>query len=302
MAGQPPYKPFENDRVKWVKPSSETGKPILSARGKEDWSFRKPAVLVFLASTDGDSCCAANYERIVFRDRKVLAAAKRFVTMRLDRAALKPAVLKRFGVKKGKPAIRVTDCEGVVVGKFDLCANARDMVKAMVATLKRSKKKTKVARKMEDHFADVKKALAQPSYREAAKLLRRLKRLKGGPDAGYARTARLMSELTKEGDRQFKQALTMGTVDQFDMLLNLRHEFWNFPVEKLVRRQLVKLETDETTKDTIHAHKGNKLVAEAEALIREKKASQGRGILRKVRRDFAGTSAAKRASKLLDKN
>lgn len=301
MAGQPPYKPFENDRVKWVKPSSETGKPILTARGKEDWSFRKPAVLVFLAATDGDSCCAANYERIVFRDRKVLAAAKRFVTMRLDRASLKPAVLKQFGVKKGKPAIRVTDCEGVVVAKFDLCANARDMVKAMIATLKRSKKKTKVARKMEDQFADVKKALAQPSYRQAAKLLRRLKRLKGGPDAGYARAARLMSELTKEGDRQFKQALTLATVEQFDMLLNLRHEFWNFPVEKLVRRKLVKLETGEKTKDTIHAHKGNKLVAEAEALIREKKGAKGRGILRKVRRDFAGTPAAKRASELLDK-
>lgn len=302
MAGQPPYKPFENDRLKWVNPNSETGKPILVVQGPEDFSLRRPAVLVFLASTDGGSCCAANYERIVFRDRKVVKLAKRFVTMRLNRASTDKKVLKRFKIKKKRPALIVTDNEGVIRARFDLCTNSRDVLKAMVKTLKASKRKAKVARKVLRQFDDVKKALAQPSYRKAGQLLRKIRRVKGGPRAGEVRADRMLRELAAEGARQFANVLKLSDVtQQFDTLLILRHEFWDFPVVKKIRPRIRSLEEDEKTRDVIHDHKGNTVVEEALVLIKKGNRGAGRTLLYKVVREYKGTKAAKRAKTLLAK-
>ena len=61
-----------------------------------------------------------------------------------------PKLLKRYEVKKDKPAIRVLDCEGEVVAGFDTCVNARDVYKAMLDSVKLSKLKVKLANSQQE--------------------------------------------------------------------------------------------------------------------------------------------------------
>lgn len=302
MAGQPPYKPFENDKLKWKAPRSETSGLVLAERVNEDLSPRKPALLLFLASEDTGSCCAANYERFIFRDRKVLKlSSAEFVTVRLNRATTDAKVLERFKVTRKRPALIVTDSEGLIATRFDLCTSSSDVLKAMLRCLKTSKKKSKVALQMQERFDDVKTFLSQESYRAAGSLLKKILRTKAGPQAGAVRATRIWKEIeatgrTLHGEANDSPSLTA----RYDLLLSLRHEFWFFDaLAKDVRSQITSLERSEETRTVIHAHNGLKLVAEAEVLIGKGRVAPGRTILRKVRREYAGTEAANKANGLL---
>jgi hypothetical protein len=305
MAGLPPYKPFENDRVKWTPPKSESGAPLLADRAKEDFSFRQPAILVFLAGTDGANCCAANYERIVFMDKKVVDLTKKIPTLRINRSSADAKLLKRYGVKKGKPAIRVLDCEGVVHARFDLCTNARDVFKAMLSCLKASKTKVKQSKKIRKLLDKADTELKGSHVREAAKLFRRVMKVKGAPAAGVERAARILGELELEGARLLKEAMGFKKpVERFDRLMKLRHEFWDFEgIVTQVRPQIRKLELDPKTKEVVHNHKGILQIEEALALIKKggKLAKKGRSALRKVRFEWKGYPAAERAEDELAK-
>lgn len=257
---------------------------------------------MFLAASDAGSCCAANYERFVFRDQKVLGLSGQFVTVRINRASAKADMLERFAVKKDRPALLVVDSEGVTSARFDLCTNAADVFKAMGACLKTSRKKVKVSIQMQGQFDDVKALVAQQSYRAAGSLLKKIRRLKGGPAAGARRVDRLWGEIEATGRELYTEAKDMPVpTESYDLLLVVRHEFWFFDaVAADARARITELESGEETAPVIKNHNGLKLVAEAEAWIAKGKAGKGRGILRKVRREFEGTEAAAKAAKLLD--
>ncbi len=90
--------------------------------------------------------------------------------------------------------------------------------------------------------------------------------------------------------------------ERYDELIHLRGEFWFFSdLATRIRASITDLESSDSTKDTIHAHKGSTILASAEALIAKGKTAKGRTLLRKVRREFEGTPAAKKATALLEK-
>ncbi|MGE0712097.1 MAG: hypothetical protein AB7N76_31935 [Planctomycetota bacterium] len=305
MVGLPPYKPFENDRVKWVPPKSEVGGPVLAPRAKEDFSFRQPAMLVFLGHGDGASCCAANYERIVFMDQKVVELTKTVLTLRIDRGATEPKVLERYEVKKDRPAILVLDCEGEVHARFDFCTNARDVLKALLSCLKASKTKVSLAKKVQKLLDEAQDELKKPDCRRGAQLLRRVLGVKGAPSAGAERATRILGELEQEGAKLIAEALALERpTARYDRLLFLRHELWDFDaLVGRIRPVLKQLEEGEQTKELIWDHKGQLRIDEALALIAKggKDVGVGRSMLHKVRTEYAGSAAGKRAEAELAK-
>lgn len=301
MSGRDPYKPFENTKVKWIAPKGEVGAPILSARVAEEFTFRRPAALVFLGNADASNCCAANYERIVFMDKNVLKLTKTLLTLRIDRATVDAKTLKRYGVAKDKPAIVITDCEGEVVERFTTCMNARVVTKAMIKAVKVSKKKRTLAKKVQGLLAKSKKLLAEPKIHEATLVLRKVLNVKGGPAAGVERASRVIKELAAEGQRRFEEAKEVKEpTRRFDHFYDLRHDFVLYDsLIKPVRAELVKLESGKKTKDLIHVHKGMRQIKLALS-VRAKDGKRARTILREVRFKWKGTEAAERAQRVLD--
>lgn len=300
MTGQDPYKPFENTKVKWIAPKGEVGAPLLSARVAEEFTFRRPAALVFLGNADASNCCAANYERIVFTDQKVIKLTKTVLTLRINRATVDAKTLERYGVKKNKPAIVITDCEGEVVQRFVTCVNARDVAKAMISSVKLSKKKRSLAKKVRVHLAKAEKLLAEPKIHEASLLFRKVLNVKGAPAAGYERASRVLKELHAEGQRRFDEAKGAKVATQrYDQLIALRHDFVLYEgLIKPIRAEIVKLEAGKKTKDLIFVHKGMREIDRALAI---KDGKRQRTILRDVRFKWKGTEASERAEKLLEK-
>mgnify|MGYP003676031166 CR=1 FL=1 len=300
MTGRDPYKPFENTKVKWIKPKSEVGAPLLAARVAEEFTFRRPAALVFLGNADASNCCAANYERIVFMDKKVLKLTKAVLTLRIDRSTVDAETLERYGVQKNKPAIVVTDCEGEVVKLFNTCVNARDVAKAMVDSIKLSKKKRGLAKKVQGYLAKAEKLLAEPKIHEATLLFRKVLNVKGAPAAGYERSNRVLKELHAEGQRRFDEAKEVTSpTRRFDQLIALRHDFVLYEgLIKPIRAEVVKLEEGEKTKDLIFVHKGMREIGRA---LEIKDGKRQRTILRDVRFKWKGTAASERAAELLEK-
>ena len=288
-----------------MPPKSESGAPLLAPQSEDTFVVRQPCVLVFLSAGDASNCCAANYERVVFMDKKVVGLTKKLTTLRLDRGAQDPKLLKRYEVKKDKPAIRVLDCEGEVVAGFDTCVNARDVYKAMLDSVKLSKLKVKLAKKVRKMLADADEELKEQDVRHCAQELRRIAKVKGAPVCYLRRAERMLTQLGQEGARRLKEALEREKpTERFDLLMVLRHDFWDFDeLVTQIRPAIAKLEEDEKTKELIHDHKGQRQIVEALEMVKKggAMARKGRGLLRKVRFDWKGYPAAKRAQEELDK-
>jgi hypothetical protein len=276
--------------------------PVLAPKGPEDLTPRKPAIMVFLSGSDGDNCCAANYERFVFRDQKVVKLAQQqFAVLRLDRKGTPKEVLERFKIDVSRPSLLVVDAHSQTYARWDTCANASDVYRAMMLCLKWSAKRVRVAAKQETMFLDAEKLLQQESYRAAGMLLNKIKRTRGGPQAAILRADRMLGEIAAVGRERYEHAMGLASATQrYDELLHLRHEFWFFEVIDDAKRAVVALEDGAETGPVIHNHNGLKLLAEAKALIEAGKDAKGRTILRKVRKDFAGTQAASEAESLLN--
>lgn len=271
------------------------------ARRPEDLlDQRSPGLLLFLAGGDSQSCCAKNYERFIFRDKKVLDLAKRFTTVRVDRSGLSQEDLNRWELKREKPAILLLDGDGLVRARFDACTSASDVAEAMVAVLKAAAAKAKVAQDMTEAFAEVDELMKAKAWREAGVALRKLARLKGGPVAGVPRAERLLAAIARTGEEELTAALALPTCEaRYTRLLELRHIFWDFPAVERIRLELTALVEGEATKDAIREHQARTLLEEGLATIAKGQRQLGRSILLKVGRDFPGTKAAARAQELL---
>ncbi|MDC3379260.1 hypothetical protein OAX78_03155 [Planctomycetota bacterium] len=300
VVGQDPYSPFENDRLQWQTDSSEGGAAVLAERSSDVIALRQPAIVLFLAGQDSANCCAANYERIVFRDRQVLRLAREFAQLRVDRTYVDDQTLARFEVTPQAPALLLLDNEGVVRGRFERCTNAAQVKDLMVLVLRASRAKARVAEDMNEQFERVAE-LDAGAYRETQKQLRRVLRWREGPERGIARANRMLADLEASAAQDLDVALNLETVaDRYRELLHLRHELWNF--EQLiprVRTAVTDLEENEATCEAVRECQAQvALEAALEAL--ETRRSRGRALLIKVQRDFPDTEAARQAAAALE--
>jgi hypothetical protein len=82
---------MENDRLPWRADfggaTAGSSDPGISVIGTE-LKMPRAGLLLLVGAGDGMDCCAANFERAVFRDRDVVELAKsRFVSYRADRTS-----------------------------------------------------------------------------------------------------------------------------------------------------------------------------------------------------------------------
>ena len=302
MAGQDPYRPFENDRLPWRVGSSEEGRPFLLPPRDGELEFRQPAILVFVAARDATGCCAANYERFVFRDKKVVELTKQaFVAVRVDRAALGKEELEAWGLKAAQPALLVTDCEGQVAARWDACTSASTVYPALLQVLRRSRTKLKVGEAQKKALEEVAELVATGAYREARHRLQRLLRDKDGPLAGRRRVELELQALTARGQALFAEAQGLEEpLERYARLIVLREEFWHDTALVGDLKAAVKaLEEGEQTKGPVREWQAGQALAAAKAQLEKGKTSQGREALRQLQRDFPGTAAAAEATELL---
>lgn len=302
ISGQDPYTPFENDRVTWSGGSSETGRTFVVPPPEADVEVRRPAILLFVSGQDGASCCAANYERFVFKDKKVVELAKeQFATVRADRGGLSEDELKAWKLTRAKPALILTDSEGLIAARWDACTSASVVHAAMVQVLKRSRVKARHAEEQKKAFPEIEALLEQASFREARKRLERIAREKDGPAGGRRRAELALAALTEKAKKLVAQAEEIEeTVPRYARLLVLQEEFWHDEaVIGAIKVRVKALQDGPDTAGPVREYRAMKAFEAAKAIVDKGKTGAGREALRQVQRDFPETEAARLAAEAL---
>ncbi len=137
-AGQAPYAPGENDRLPWLALSVD------DAIKQEEGTIR-PILVLYYKSDMAKDCCAANFERIVFKDRSVVEFAKKFKCVRTTE--MSEGKIKQYGLDTKKPAIFLFDAEGGLLHKVQVCQNPRTYFRAMTSAFKLNDTRMKLKKK-----------------------------------------------------------------------------------------------------------------------------------------------------------
>jgi len=275
---------------------------VISALAANTYQPAPLSILVLIGAGDAKNCCAANYERTVFKDRTVVGlASQHFVTLRLDRDQAGSDLHQRLGLRTGAPALVVLDAAGGVAARWQECVNARDVVRVMRSVLKVSKKQAKAAADMTRRFAGVEAHLDAERWLEASRELSRLQDLRYAPERGKAQATQMLEALARTGrERMLEAQADPELASRYDSLLTLRRGLLLIPglIEDL-RAAVGEIEADEANAEVVGRVRGQRLLDEARQLLENGSRNMGRGLLRKVRRDYAGTPAAEQAAELL---
>ena len=163
---------MENDRLDWL--NALFAHPESPDAAKYDAT--KPRVVVLVSSADSKSCCAANFERTVFRSQKVVADAKKhFVPVRIDRSTYDGrALYAKFKLDSKKPAMLLLDEEGRFVAKTQLCCNPKEWHKSMTGTLGLVRAKAKYRPIATKKVARVREMIKEGQYASALRSIDKL--------------------------------------------------------------------------------------------------------------------------------
>lgn len=240
----------------------------------------------------------------MFRDKKVVDLTKEaFAAVRIDRSGLSQEQLEAWKLQRGRPALLVTDGEGLVAARWDACTSAAVVHPALLEVLKRSRAKARIGEEQRQAFAEVAELVARGAYREARHRLQRVLRPKDGPLGGKRRAERELEDLTARGRALFAEARALPSVtERYARLVGLREEF--LLDEALIgelRAAIKALEEGPDTAGPVREWRAAQALEAARALLEQGKTSRGREALRQVQRDFTGTAAADQAGELLGK-
>lgn len=90
-----------------------------------------------------DDCCAANFERAVFKTEKVVNYSKQFDCYKFSAMSTSP-IFRKFKLNKKKPAILILDAEGGLIHKHQKCINPNDYLKIMKSGFSMNAKRVKL--------------------------------------------------------------------------------------------------------------------------------------------------------------
>lgn len=99
--------------------------------------------MLVYSSSFADDCCAANFERAVFKSKGVVDFAKRFECFKHSVNGKNP-VFKKFKLNTKKPAILLLDAEGGLIHKQQKCINPRAYLKFMKSAASLNAKRVKL--------------------------------------------------------------------------------------------------------------------------------------------------------------
>ena len=163
---------MENHQLPWAALNSTARLTRELARGK------RGLVLLLSAGSDTKSCCAANFERTLFRSPKLVKYAKQtLVPYRVDRSfGVGKALYAKYDLSETKPAVLVVDEHGDVLYKTQCCTEPRDFLKGMqVATLV-SKKRQAYSPTVTTRLKSARQSIKAKEHRDALITLGKIKK------------------------------------------------------------------------------------------------------------------------------
>lgn len=114
-------------------------------------------------------CCAANFERVVFRDAAIVEFSKKFKCVR--NLELSDELKKRWALDAKKPAILLFDAEGGLLHKVQECQNPKPYLRALSAAYKLNSTRMK----LKDRYLALRKkareSIVKGKYDKALKTL-----------------------------------------------------------------------------------------------------------------------------------
>lgn len=166
--GQPPYAPGENDRLPWLDVTA------LERVLKREEGNQRPMLLLVLTGSHAEDCCAANFERAVFRDQKVVELARNFDCYRLMTSAGSD-VYKRYDLSDPKkPALIALDAEGGLIHRQQLCVNPPAYLRVLRSAFKLNAKRVELHEKMLAEQRDIRASIDEQHFGTALRAIDKL--------------------------------------------------------------------------------------------------------------------------------
>ncbi len=247
MPAQPPYTPFENDRLSWLKADEEAAAPALSKLGGS-----KPSLLLFIGHGDKDHCCAKAFERAVFKDQSVVAAAKEhFIAVRLDRES---SVGRKFEIKK--PTLVILDGEGAEVARFDDCTEPRWVLPVFEECLKRTRVVRARTAEWAPRIGRAEALVEEGKLRDASALVAKALRVERLGRAVKDKLDRLAATLDEKAQARLDAAKDRESAEPIAAWVDyrsIRDEFWGLPGALRAKERIAALEKDPANKDRLKA-------------------------------------------------
>jgi hypothetical protein len=262
IGGQDPYKPFENNKIDWLNPDSETAAPAMSRQG----GGSKPALFLFIGYGDAEHCCARTFERAVFRDQDVVAFVREnFLSIRLDRSG---EVAKKLGINN--PSLVMLDCEGEEVCRFVDCSEASLVLTLLKETVTRSNELRARTATWQPQVLRAESLTNEGKTREAATIMVKALRLDHVTKILKEKIAQVAKSLDDKAEERMAAAKAKEAEDAiaaWRLYREVRDDFWGLPAWTRAKAAIVAIEKNPANKDALKAAreaeaKGKKKAAE----------------------------------------
>ena len=225
--------------VSQAKVENEAGKKAGKSEIPEE---HRPTVVLMIGSGDSKDCCAANFERSVFRYGKVVEyAQKHFHACRVDRQSPEGEELyKEFKLDSKKPAVLVVDNDGKLLHKVQKCVQPPKVHKWMQGAVRAVRTKMLYSAKADKRLDKTAKLIREKDYGKALGLIDRLEDELLLPQE-RKRTAKQQKALRRAALKELKLALRFEkggeTLTARDKYRKIRREFRRIPKAKSFAEQ-----------------------------------------------------------------
>lgn len=173
---------------------------------------KRPLLVYVYSSSHNEDCCAANFERAVFRYDRLVDYSKRFECVKLECSGTSP-LYKKYSLIKKKPAILLLDAEGGLIHKQQKCADPRKYLRVVKSAEALNKKRIDLRTK---YVAQRQKVRDQIDGKEYSKALK-------GIDKVLKKRDLLLGDLQDMLDQDLNEIEAIGN-EMFDRAVGLREK------------------------------------------------------------------------------
>ncbi len=207
---QAPYVPGENDRLSWLKEID------LAKFLKREMGARTPMLLFVYGSGMTKDCCAANFERALFRNEEIVELSRKFHCLKYNASGTpEGSLLEPYKLNPRKPAILLLDAEAGLLHLQQACANPPDYVKFMRQALQLNDVRASLFSK---HMASYRAAHDLVVSKQYGKALKELNALRGRRDQIMGSVQVLveadLAELSKAAEEMLSEAARLESENQ----------------------------------------------------------------------------------------
>ncbi|HIA28049.1 MAG TPA: hypothetical protein EYN79_08040 [Planctomycetes bacterium] len=169
--GASPYNPGENEILEWIR-----GGTLGHALQREEGSMRP--VLIYLYRSDmNENCCAANFERALFRYQPTVRAFARFACYKIESRTVKEkGLLEQFDLRSDKPALLLLDAEGGLLHKQQLCVDPKKFLRVISSSVRLSDLRVRLKSSQLAQRTKAQKLVDEDRFNDALRIYERLGR------------------------------------------------------------------------------------------------------------------------------